>query len=156
MDPRIARLFNQPSSQPSKIPGKGSIVTFNYVGQSRYRIHDPYPLVIISDIFSDTLRGLNLHYCTLPYVQRIVSNFASNPQFSYAYIKNDDYIVGAFRSYKRSGMSQLKMLDTGFLKNLLTVVRALDVGEIDAIKNQIQELMREQNQPLAQPGPEMR
>jgi hypothetical protein len=140
--------FDQPQSS---VVQKGSIVTFNYVGQTRHRIHDPYPLVIVSDIFTDMIRGVNLHYLTLPYVQSIVLNHANNPQFSFRFISGDAYIVGAFRSYKRNGISQLQMLDAGFLQTLLRTVRALNPGEIEQMRNQIHLLMQQQ---LRQPNPE--
>ncbi len=126
---------------------KGSIVTFNYIGQTDHQIHDHYPLVLVSDIFNDRIRGIDLHYLTLPYVKNIVATLADNKQFSYAFIKGDAYISSAFRSYKRNGISQLRMLDTAFLKNLLTVVRALDPGEIEQMRKQVQQQLQQQLQP---------
>lgn len=152
----IQRLFQSITQNPEGIVKKGSIIAFSYVGQTRHRIHDPVPLIIVSDIFTDILRGINLHYLTLPYVKSLVTAHANNANFSFRFISNDPYIVGAFRSYKRNGISQLRMLDANFLKNLLTVVRALAPGEIDQMREQIHRLMLEQTQqPVAQPGPEM-
>lgn len=148
-DPNIA---NRP------VVGKGSVITFAYTGQAGRAIHDPYPLVIVSGIYDKLLTGINCHYLTLPYIKSLVTANANNKNFSYANIRGDAYIVGAFRSYKRSGISQLKALNAGFLRSLLSVVRALDPGEIDQMREQIHQLLAEQyrqmNQPIAEPGPE--
>lgn len=141
---------------------KGSVITFSYVGQRTGRpIHDPYPLIIVSDLqipgHPDIMRGVNLHYLTLPHVRNLIVNYANNPNFSYRYIKGDQFIVSAFRSYKRAGISRVRMLDVAFLKNLLTAVRALDVGEVDQIRAQIRLMMQQETgQPEAGPGEEIR
>ena len=153
----VQRLFQSVDDRPGRnIIAKGSIAVFSYVSQQRnYQIHDPTPLVIVSDIFTDMIRGVNLHYLTLPYVKSLVMAHANNPNFSFRFISGDSYIVGAFRSYKRAGISQLKMLDANFLKNLLTVVRALDPGEIEQMREQVRQMIEQQTaQPSAQPGPE--
>ena len=152
------RLFTSLDTPQRSVVGKGQVVAFAYVGQQRnYRIHDPMPLVIVSDIFTDMIRGVNLHYLTLPYVRSIVTAHANNPNFSFQFISNDGYIVGAFRSYKRNGISKLRMLDIDFLKNLLTVVRSLEPGEIEQMREQVhQMILQEQRQPTATPGPEQR
>jgi hypothetical protein len=143
--------------QPSQVVGKGSIIAFHYVGQANRRINDPYPLVLVSDIFVDMVRGVNLHYLTLPYVKGLVTTMGNNRHFSYANIKNDRYIVGAFRSYKRTGISQLKMLDVDFLQKVLTLVRALDPGEIDYMRQQIHQMLLDEQgkQPVAGPTGEL-
>lgn len=155
-DATIARLFNATQTQ-RLIIGKGDIITFNYVGQQRnYKIHDPTPLAMVCAVDSELLKAINLHYLTLPYVRNIVSSYANNPNFSYRFIGGDGYIVGAFRSYKRTGISNLKMLDANFLKNLLVAVRALDPGEIEQMREQVRAMIEQQaEQPLAQPGPEI-
>lgn len=151
----IQKLFNTVNEGPGRnVIGKGDIVVFGYVSQQRnYQIHDPTPLVIVSDIFTDMIRGVNLHYLTLPYVKSLVMAHANNPNFSFRFISGDAYIVGAFRSYKRNGISQLKMLDANFLKNLLSVVRALDPGEIEQMREQVRQMIEQQmRQPSAEPG----
>ena len=156
LPPDIQQLFQATdlTARPQQpMVGNGSLIVFGYVGQTHRRIHDPYPLVIVSDVFQNMVRGVNLHYLTLPYVKGIIKQFANNPQFSYEMIKNDAYIVSAFRSYKRNGISQLKMLDSKFLQNLLRVVRALNPGEIEAMRSQIKNLMSQQVQPSANPTP---
>lgn len=156
--PNMERVFQYVDLRRRPTVGKGSVVTFNYIGQQRnYRIHDPTPVVVVSDVFRDMIRGVNTHYLTLPYVRMLVTNYADNPAFSFAHIRNDAYIVSAFRSYKRNGISQLMMLDTGFLKNLLTVVRSLDPMEIEQMRQQVHQMIQDQSrQAPAQPGPEIR
>lgn len=142
----IQSLFN-PVMMPN-IVQKGSLIVFRYIGQTGRMIHDPYPMVIVSDIFTDKIRGVNLHYLTLPTIKEIIRTYG-NKQFSYAYIKNSSYIVGAFRSYKRLGISQLKMLDVNFVQKVLEVARATYPGEVDQIRDQIHQLIQEANQPKA-------
>lgn len=160
MEPNpVNNLFNSiDDTKLSSVVSKGSIVGFRYVGQTRHQIHDPYPLIIVSDIFQNMIRGVNLHYLTYPYVQSLVSQYAVNNRFSYAYIKGDSYIVGAFRSYKRNGITQLRIIDSNFLRSVLKSVRALDIGEIDKMRDQIRQMIQDNqpNQPVAQPGPEIK
>lgn len=142
-----------------KIVHKGSIVSFHYMGQRVGKmVHDPYPLILVSDIFSDAIRGVNLNYLTVPYVKSMIDRFLERP-FSYSLIKGDSYISGgkdnpgAFRTYKRNGISQLRMMDSGFLRGIAAVSRTLDPNELDQIRMQIEEMMKFQiNQPVAQAG----
>jgi hypothetical protein len=156
-----------PAIATPKIVQKGSIINFHYVGQRQgHQIHDSYPLVLVSDIYSNAVRGVNLNYLTLPYVKAMITTFLERP-FSYNMVKADDYIVGspqppngdgkpgAFRSYKRAGISQLRMMDSTFLRAVAAVSRSLNPTELDQIRMQLEQLMRFQvNQPAAQPGPE--
>jgi len=160
--PGLERLFTAVDDPTPDIVKKGSIIVFNYVGQRPGQpINDPYPLIIVSDPqgthrHPDLVRGVNLHYLILPYVKDLVMNYVS-PTFSYDQIRGRAY-AAAFRSYKRTGISNIKILDINFLKNLLAVVRALDVGEIEQIRQQIRQQlqMAEVNQPVAGPGEEIR
>src|ERR1039458_5812057 len=68
-----------------KTVGKGSLVYFNYV----FWIHDPYPLVLIADIYGQYIRGLNLHYLTFPYIKHVLQPGCDNKQFSYKNIRNN-------------------------------------------------------------------
>jgi len=148
----INNLFQAPQRNPyqPQIVEKGSVIGFHYVGQTTHRINDPYPLVIVSDIWDDTIRGVNLHYLTLPTVRDVLKTYGGFKQFSYANVKQPAYIGGqtgvnlvrAFRSYKRAGITNLKMLDVQFLQQVLSVVRALDPGEIEAMRAQIRQMMQ--------------
>jgi hypothetical protein len=146
-------------SPAAKVAHTGSIVNFHYVGQRvGKQIHDPYPLVLISDIYSDAIRGVNLNYLTVPYVKQMIDRFLEKP-FHYQLIKSDSYLVGgkdnpgAFRTYKRNGISQLRMMDSNFLRGIAAVSRTLNPGELDQIRMQIEQIIQYQlNQPKAGPG----
>jgi len=154
--------YPTPAITTPKVAHKGSVVSFHYVSQRMGKmIHDPYPLVLISDIFNDAIRGINLNYLTVPYVKMMINKYLDKP-FSYAMIKGQPYLAGgqddpgAFRTYKRSGISQLRMMDSQFLIGIATVSRTLNPNELDQIRMQIEELIKYQlNQPVAQPGNEI-
>ena len=151
--------YPTPAVPTPKIVHKGSIINFHYMGQRVGRmVHDPYPLVLVSDIFSNAIRGVNLNYLTVPYVKSMIDRFLERP-FNYSLIKGDSYIVGgkdnpgAFRTYKRNGISQLRMMDSGFLRGVAAVSRTLDPNELDKIRMQIEEILKFQlRQDQAKPG----
>lgn len=121
---------------------KGSLIIFNY---SFWR-HDPRPLVIVTDYnMSGKMRGINLHYLTYSYIRNIL-NIASVSQngFSYNNIKNNSYIVNSFRSYKWSGISQIKKFDINFINQMINNVRNFDPNQIQSIRQSV-------NQQLQQP-----
>ena len=155
----LGSLF-KPAGVPSpSVVHRGSIISFHYIGQRvGKQIHDPYPLVLVEGIFSTAIRGVNLNYLTVPYVKIMIDRFLEKP-FSYELVRADSYIVGgpnnpgAFRTYKRSGISQLRMMDSAFLRGVAAVSRSLDPNELDQIRMQIEEMMRYQlRQPAAQAG----
>lgn len=140
------------SQKSSNVVHKGSVVNFLYMGQRRQPIHDPYPLVLVSDIFTDAIRGVNLNLLDAPYVTSLIKTYLDTP-FSYANIKMDNYIIDAFRTYKRGGISNLRMMDSKFLKGLAKVARSLDVNELDQMRGQIEAMIRDAaKQPAAQAG----
>jgi len=120
---------------------RGSLISFAY--PKSYAtipniIHDPYPMVILTDVFPNYIRGVNLHYLTFPYVKKIIENFGGNQQFSYYHIKPDKYIAHAFRMYVRAGVQRPKRLDSEWLKTVLESVRSFNPGEIEKIRSNIQ------------------
>lgn len=151
--------YPTPAVPTAKIVHKGSIVNFHYAGQRTNKmVHDPYPLVLVSDIYSDAIRGVNLNYLTVPYVKYMINTYLDKP-FAYSLIKGNAYLTGGkddpgtFRTYKRNGISQLRMMDSDFLRGIAAVSRTLDANELDQIRMQIEELIKYQlNQPVAQPG----
>jgi hypothetical protein len=146
------RATDFPQKGTTTVVHKGSVINFFYIGQRRTPIHDPYPLVLVSDIFTDAVRGVNLNLLDAPYVTSLIKTYLDTP-FSYANIKADNYIIDAFRTYKRSGISSLRMMDSNFLKGLAQVARSLDVNEIEQMRGQIEALIRQASQqPTAQPG----
>jgi len=132
--PPYARLPANQFGPSFQTINKGSLVTFSYLYFKPG--HDPTPLVIITDVWRDYIRGVNLHYLTFPYILRLLQPNCDNPRFSYYNIKGDAYIVGAFRQYKRLGIRQIKKLDCAFLLKVLQTVRTLDTIR-RAVRDQI-------------------
>lgn len=168
----IQQLFQPAAFDPAAIQTvtKGSIITFRYVGQQRdYAVRDRYPAIIVSDpagyvdrrtgkVHPDIVRGVNIHYLTLPSLREMLFNYA-NPGFSYASIRGNVEFVRAYRSYKRNGIdtSTLRMLDVEFLKNLSRVLPSLELNEVEQMRAQIREMIENPEivQPPAAPGPQL-
>jgi hypothetical protein len=131
---------------------KGSLVSFNYTFHKPG--HDPYPLVLITDIWQNYIRGVNLHYLTFPDIKRLLQPNCNNLGFSYSNIKGDEYIVSAFRQYKRRGIRQIRKLDCAFLLNVLASVRSLNPSEVDAIRRSVREQIQRLTNPAAAATPE--
>lgn len=127
--------------------GKGSLISFNY---AFYR-NDAYPLIIVSDNnkVGNKLCGINIHYLTFPYIKKLLAISANNPNFSYKSIGNDSFIKDAYRSYKKTGVRQVKVLDYKFLLNIMSMVRTYDPAEVQIIRKQVQEQIKRQINPKA-------
>lgn len=123
---------------------KGNLVTFNYSFWKK----DPYPLVIISQVLpSNKIFGINLHYLTFNYIKKLLKN-CGNPLFSYSNsIKGDNYLKDAYRSYKWSGVRQVKVLNCDFLLNIISTIRNSDPAEVQIIRKNVQEQIRQQINP---------
>jgi len=135
-----------------KTIGKGSLVHFNYM----FWIHDPQPLIIVTDVFQQYVRGVNLHYLTFPYIKTLLQGpggnqpMCDNRSFSYYNIRGDRYIVDAFRTYKREGIRRLKSLDCSFILNVMASTRAIDPNEVEQIRAIVREQIRQRVQPRAE------
>lgn len=139
-DPLSKVGANQRGPSVNKI-ARGSLIAFNYpmsLARDPYMIHDPYPMVIVTDIWPTYLRGVNLHYLTFPYIKRLLQSHCENTGFSYAAVRPDRYIAGAFRMYYRTGMKQVKRMDCGWLLDVLGAVRSFSPGELQKLQEQIQ------------------
>lgn len=159
--PRVSA--NQYGPIPAKLTAaitKGSLVTFSY---NFFKPgHDPYPLVLITDASYPAIgpkagmymRGVNLHYLTFPDIKGLLQPNCNNINFSYSNIKGNEYIVSAFRQYKRRGIRQIRKLDCAFLLNVLASVRSLNPSEVEAIRNSVREQIRQLTNPVAAPSPE--
>jgi len=122
---------------------KGSLVWFRYLNFE----HDPYPLIIVTDIWPNYIRGVNLHYLTFNYVRRLLNMHCDNQMFSYFNIRNDQFFVNSFRTYKRQGIRQIKKLDCAFLLNVLGSVMSFDPAQIEQMRVYVKEqLQRQPNQ----------
>jgi len=147
-------LLNTTST--SSAINRGSLVTFNYLFHKPG--HDPAPMVLITDIWPQYIRGINLHYLTFPVIKKLAfpspgRSVCDSPIFTYQYIKGNNYIVSSFRQYKRNGIERLKKLDCAFIVNALAVSRSFDPNEIEAIRKSVREQIRRMvNQPAAPTG----
>ena len=138
---------NQHGPSVNKIT-RGSLISFHYP-QSYSTIpnviHDPYPMVIITDVWPKYIRGVNLHYLTFPYVKKLLTNYGGK-NFSYFNVRNDKYMANAFRMYVRMGVRQPKRLDTEWLMTVLASVRSFGPGEIEQIRLNIQKQIQQRLQ----------
>ena len=119
----------------------GSLISFTYpksYAMIPNVIHDHYPMIILTDVYKNYIRGVNLHYLTFPYIKAIIERFGSNTSFNYQMIKPDPYIANAFRMYARAGVQRPKRLDTEWLKTVLDSVYSFNPGEIEKIRANIQ------------------
>ena len=140
--------------------GRGSLCTFNYLFAKPG--HDPVPLVLITDPnYKDIYcRGINLHYLTFPTIKKLMfpapgQSICDNPQFTYQYIKGNEYIVSAFRQYKKKGIQSLKKLNCEFIVNAMSLSRSFDPNEIEAIRKSVREQIRRMANPIAEASDEM-
>lgn len=139
----MAGLFNDfnPASQnaPSAIT-RGSLIAFQYnssYGRRSNTIHDPYPMVIITDIGPKFIRGVNLHYLTFPYIKNILSANCGNSSFNYQNIKSDKYVADSFRMYNRMGVKKIKNMDCAWLLDVLGAVRSFSPSELEKLKGEV-------------------
>lgn len=151
-NPALANLFRDAGSPggvayPNYVR-RGSLATFAYA----FWVHDPYPLLLVTDVAPGArVRGVNLHYLTFPFIRSIL-NAGCGRGFSYGNFKTQSYIKGAFRSYKWQGIRQVKMLDCDFLLTVMATVRSFDPGQVAAIRRTVQEQIRRETNPVAEPG----
>lgn len=143
---------------PNPIVGRGSLVTFRYLFHKPG--HDPMPLVLITDVWSNYIRGINLHYLTFPVIKGLLfpgpgRSICDSPGFSYQYIKGNEYIVSSFRQYKRNGIDSLKKLNCEFIVNALAISRSFDPNEIQAIRKSVREQINRIVNPPATPTGEI-
>jgi hypothetical protein len=150
------------SSNPTPINNKvvrGSLITFNY--SLRKPGHDAFPLVLVTDIDypaknpiakpgynpgykqGDFIRGINLHYLTFPTIKKLIfpnnQSICENSGFTYQYIKANNYIVSAFRQYRKVGIRNLKKLDCQFVAKAMSISRSFDPNEIEAIRKSVRD-----------------
>ena len=138
--------------------GRGSLVSFNYIFHKPG--HDPAPMVLITDVWAQYIRGINLHYLTFPVIKKMIYpapgiSICDNPIFTYQYIRANSYITSAFRQYKRNGIERLRKLDCAFIVNALSLSRSFDPNEIEAIRRSVREQLRRMTNPQAAPSAEM-
>lgn len=161
MNPNLFQTLEQCLRQNNALSGpttpviaKGSLVKFGYLYAKPG--HDQTPMVLITDIWRDYIRGLNLNYLTFPVIKGLLQQFGEQTTFSYQNIKGQSYIVSAFRQYKRPGISGIQKLNSPFLLNALACARSTDPNEVAAMRKVIRDQLRQQTNPVAAPSTEMR
>jgi hypothetical protein len=74
--------------------------------------------------------------------------------FNYQNVKPYEYIVDAYRTYKRNGLKNLKVLDCDLILRSMSVSRSIDPQESEAIrenvKDQISKLINNSVQDMIQ------
>lgn len=135
-----------PQAAQSQSIKQGALMSFAY----SFWKNDPYPLIIVTKVTpGKMIKGVNMHYLTFPYIRNLLSTQCNNPAFSWESIKGQSYIENAFRSYKWGGIRQVKVLDCQFLLSIMGMVRSFDPAEVEIIRRQIQEQIRQQVNPRA-------
>lgn len=124
-----------------KTLAKGSLITCKYL----YWKHDPNPLILVTDVTPEYIRGVNLHYLTFKYVRSLLQTYCGKLQFSYRFIMHDSYIVNSFRTYKKIGISNISVLDCGVINSQLNVRRSFNPQEIKEIRKQIRANFQQQS-----------
>ena len=141
-DPVLKQLFepvNQPTAGTTEYVTKGSLVMFQYA----FWMHDPVPLVIVTDYLPGRrVRGVNLHYLTFTYISNLLTRVST--AFSYQSIKGDAYISSSFRTYKWAGISQVKIFNSKFVLQMMTVARTFDPYQIRAIRQSVEQQLQQQ------------
>jgi len=157
--PFLDAAFPSNTRPKSPIVGRGSLITFNYAFHKPG--HDFFPLVLVTDPDYSIptsqqryLRGINLHYLTFPVIKKLIfpsiaGSVCENPNFTYQYIKNNNYIISAFRQYKRNGIANLKKLDCQFVANAMGISRSFDPNEIEAIRKSVRDQISRMTNPRA-------
>jgi hypothetical protein len=160
MNPNLFQTLEQCLKNNNALAGpttpviqKGSLVKFGYLYAKPG--HDQTPMVLITDIWPAYIRGLNLNYLTFPIIKGLLQQFGEKPTFSYQNIKGQDYIVSAFRQYKRPGISAIQKLNSPFLLNALACARSTDPSEVEQMRKVIRDQLRQQTNPSAAPSAEM-
>jgi len=153
----VIQQFFRPVGQdvvanPSRRMGKslfartGSLVSFNYT----FWKNDPYPLLIVIENSpgKDKISGINLHYLTFRDIKEAISR-AGRMGFSYRSITDSRPFKDSYRSYKRVGVRQMKVLDPSYLLGIMGMVRSYDPAEVQIIRRQVQDQIRQQINPKA-------
>ncbi len=133
----ISRSVRANQYGPSlKTVASGSLVTFQYM----FAKHDVYPLVILTYVSQNYIHGVNLHYLTFNQIKQVLQKDKLNgcrPGFNYQNVKPYQYIVEAYRTYKRNGIRGLKILDCDLIVKSMTVTRSIDPQEAEAIRENV-------------------
>ena len=134
--------------------GPGSLISFSYTPikprPEWQPKNDLYPLVIVVDnnSASDKISAINLHRLTFPSIRELIQR-TYRMGFSYAAIKDDRNFRDAYRTYKKNRTRQIKVMDSKFLLGIMSLVRSYDPAEVQIIRRQAQEQIRQLVNPNA-------
>lgn len=122
-----------------KTINKGSIISFKY----DFFKHDPYPTIVITKVTPKYISGLNIHILTFPNIKFLLGkgkrdiNACENPAFNYNLVKGKEYIIKAYRKYKKSGMRNVKIFDCDLFMTLIGAPRVVNPKEAKIIRTNI-------------------
>jgi hypothetical protein len=121
-----------------KTVASGSLLTFKY----NFAKNDVYPLVITTFVSTNYIHGVNLHYLTFNQIKQVLQRNRLNAcrtGFNYQNVKPYEYIVNAYRTYKRNGLVNLKVLDCDLILRTMVSSRSIDPQEAEALRENIRE-----------------
>jgi hypothetical protein len=153
LQPQFRKVFTPVGVRNMPVPG--TVIRFNY---SFFKPgHDPQPLVLVaSDVDKEAtgyLCGINLHYLTIPKARLLLEANCNNQTFSYGNVMADEYIAGAYRTYRVQGVQGLRNEDCGFLIGLMSLNGLLSVSQLTAMVQQVRQMAARQPVPQAGPRP---
>ena len=130
----------------SLVARTGSLVSFNYA----FWRNDPYPLMVVieNNPGKDKISGVNLHYLTFRDIRELIGR-AGKMGFSYRSLSDSKPFKDAYRSYKRAGVRQMKVLDPDYLMGVMGMVRNYDPADAQIVRRQVQEQLKQQINPKA-------
>jgi hypothetical protein len=145
--PAIRRVMLNPNGW---IPKAGDLFVCRYT----FWKHDPSPLVLVSSRYKDgRVAGVNLHNLTLNDMKNLIAQYC-NKSFNYqTNIKGRKEIIKGFRTYRPDGLKKVRMIDCQYFLSTLGVVqhsRMMSPGEVEKIRQQIQQQLRQKVTPTAQ------
>lgn len=124
----------------------GSLISFNY----SFWKNDPYPLVIVieNDSRKDKLAGINLHRLLPNDIRELMMKF-NQKGYAYGTVSDQKKFREAYRTYKKVGIRQQRMFDVNFLLRVISMVKTTDPAEVQIIRRQVQEQLKQQINPKA-------
>jgi hypothetical protein len=130
----------------SLVARTGSLVSFNYATWK----NDPYPLIIVieNNPGKDKMSGINLHYLTFRDIKDLLDR-SGKMGFSYRSVSATRPFRDSYRSYKKTSVRQMKILDPSYLLGVMGMVRSYDPAEVQIIRRQVQEQLKAQTNPKA-------
>ena len=130
----ISNLVEPVNSMNNSPTVNGQVLSFFY----SHFDHDPYPIIISTGPMTyGRIGGLNLHYLTFPIFRALLNNWAGNPAFNYFIIKNQLIIKNAFRSYKITGIKNVKKIHYKAILEAMSIQRNFSPQEMLAIQQAV-------------------